>query len=37
MLLLTDYDRLNPLTRDIAIYDFKSYIDELDKGHGLPS
>jgi hypothetical protein len=30
MLLLADYDRLNPLTKDAAIYEFKSYIDKLD-------
>jgi hypothetical protein len=37
MVLLSDYDRLNPETKDTAIYEFKDYIDKLDKAHGLPN
>lgn len=37
MLLLSDYDRSNPETKETAIYEFKDYIDKLDKAHGLPN
>jgi hypothetical protein len=36
-MLTTDYDRLNPLTKDIAIDEFKTYIDDVEKARGLPN
>jgi hypothetical protein len=36
MLLLNDYDRLNPLTKDVAIDEFKTYIDNIGNEKSLP-
>jgi hypothetical protein len=36
MLLMSDYDRLNPVTRDTAIMEFNEYIDNLDRTNRLP-
>lgn len=36
MLISTDYDRTNPMTKNSAISDFQHYIRNLDEEEGLP-